>query len=382
MKIDKSNPLHWLYLAAFAIQSILGLLLRPFSVKSVITLYGHKLNGNLLPLYEGHGNTVYLSLDRAYCHHLQSKGIRAQWACGIGAAVLLARSKFIVTDHGLHSLELLLPVYQKIGLKCIDVWHGIPFKGFDADDFRLQHMYNEIWVASPPHKKLYVERYGFPAEKVVVTGYARTDVLVRPKLCTRELRNQLELPSEGPIILFAPTWSQDAQGRSLYPFGHDEAEFLEALSRFAVKHHATIILRTHLNSNGAVAKRYPSIVRMPSSEWTNTESILQVSDVLICDWSSIAFDYLLLNRPTLFLDVPAPFAKGFSLGPEYRFGPVVGNLDDLINELDCAIRRPEEYWHLHVEAHQSVRSEVYEGWDDGQATQRCLERLADAAVGL
>ena len=28
---------------------------------------------------------------------------------------------------------------------------------------------------------------------------------------------------------------------------------------------------------------------------------------------SIAFDYLLLDRPTLFLDIPAPFKKGFSL---------------------------------------------------------------------
>lgn len=378
MKIDKSKPSHWLKLLSFAAQATVGLLLRPLSKKSAVTLYGHKLNGNLLPLYQQCPDAVFLSMDRDYCLALHAQGIRAQWACTPGAALLLARSKAIISDHGLHSLEPLLPAYRKTGLKCFDVWHGIPFKGFDADDFRLQHTYDEVWVASPLHRELYIERYGFAPEKVIVTGYARTDALVQPAHTNIELREHLKLPADGAIILFAPTWAQDTQGRSLYPFGHNETEFLTVLSELARAHNATVILRTHLNSSGTEVRReYSNICRMPSNQWTDTESILQVSDVLICDWSSIAFDYLLLGRPTLFLDVPAPFRKGFSLGPEYRFGALVCSLKTLMQELERAIEQPDEYWRSHAEKHSAVLTDIYGAWADGKATQRCLERLSE-----
>lgn len=367
--------MHWIWLSTFAIQTLLGLLIRPFAKKAKTVLYGHKLNGNLLAIYQSRPDTTFLSMDRGYCKNLKSQGVRCQWACSFGSALLLANAKAIISDHGLHSLEVSLPAYRRAGLKCFDVWHGIPFKGFDADDFRLQHSYDEVWVASPLHKKLYVERYGFQPEKIIVTGYPRTDALVNTEISVKDQRSKLRLPPEGPIILFAPTWSQDAQGRSLYPFGNTESEFLAALSAFALEHAATVILRTHLNSNEMQSQRYPHIVRMPSSEWTNTEIILQVSDVLICDWSSIAFDYLLLDRPTFFLDVPAPFAKGFSLGPEYRFGAIISDLPSLLQKLKSTIKEPEIYWNQHAKTHQKIRVQVYDQFADGQATKRCLEQL-------
>ena len=56
---------------------------------------------------------------------------------------VLARAGALVTDHGLHCLSLLVRLG---GLPAYDVWHGIPFKGFDADDFRAQHRYRECWL--------------------------------------------------------------------------------------------------------------------------------------------------------------------------------------------------------------------------------------------
>ncbi|ERI52240.1 hypothetical protein N878_05310 [Pseudomonas sp. EGD-AK9] len=375
MKIDKQRPAHWCQLIAFALQALLGLLLRALLRKSAIVLYGHKLNGNLLAIYKRCPAAVFLSMDRAYCRELKAQGIRCQWACAFAAASLLARAHAIISDHGLHSLEVLLPAYRRSGLKCFDVWHGIPFKGFDADDFHLQHRYDEIWVASPLHRNLYVERYGFDPDQVVLTGYARTDALIRPCQNNAELREGFGLPQHGTLILFAPTWAQDTRGRSLFPFGHDEAEFLEALSDFAQRHQATVLLRTHLNSGSQALGSYPNVLCLPSSLWPDTESILLVSDVLICDWSSIAFDYLLLDRPTLFLDVPPPFRKGFSLGPEYRFGPVINSLPELLEQLAKALETGQDYWREHGARHRSMRQAIYGTWADGNATQRCLARL-------
>lgn len=374
MKINKRSPSHWLQLLAFAKQALAGLLLRKFNRQSAVVLYGHKLNGNLLAIYKACPEAIFLSMDRRYCQELKHQGIRCQWACSFGAARLLASATAIISDHGLHSLELLLPTYRKQGLKCFDVWHGIPFKGFDTQDFRLQQQYDETWVASELHRDLYIQRFGFTPQQTVITGYARTDALIQPRQSDAEIRTQLKLPAQGKLILFAPTWAQDNRDRTLFPFAHQAEEFLGALSAMAQKHQACVLLRTHLNSS-TIERDFPGIISLPSSQWPDTESILQVSDLLICDWSSIAFDYLLLDRPTFFLDVPAPFQKGFSLGPEYRFGPVIGSLPQLLGSLESILMTEDGYWQEHADKHQRIRSAIYGTWADGHATWRCLERL-------
>ncbi|MGP9824281.1 CDP-glycerol--glycerophosphate glycerophosphotransferase [Ectopseudomonas khazarica] len=375
MKIDKRRPSHWFQLMAFALQALLGLPLRTITQRTAVVLYGHKLNGNLLALYRQCPQAIFLSMDLRYCRELEAQGIRCQWACNFGAARLMARATALVSDHGLHSLEMLLSAYRRSGLKCFDVWHGIPFKGFDEDDFHLQHRYDETWVASELHRSLYIERYGFTRQQAVVTGYARTDALINPGQNAASLRQELGLPPQGRLILFAPTWAQDTRERNLFPFGHEPKDFLDALAALARRYQATVLLRTHLNSGDQLGSDYPDIICMPSSQWPNAESILQVSDMLICDWSSIAFDYLLLDRPTFFLDVPAPFRKGFSLGPEYRFGAVVGSLPQLLQALESALLASETYWQEYADKHRRVRQEVYGSWADGHATQRCLKRL-------
>lgn len=389
MKIDKARPSHWLWLSMFALQALFGLGLRVLGVRSrraSVILYGHKLNGNLLALYRAmvteQAKTpfrpVFLSMDRRYCRELKADGVEARWACSISGAWLLATSSALVSDHGLHALQPLHSAYRRLGLRFFDVWHGIPFKGFDADDFRLQHRYDEVWVASDLCRQMYVEKFGFDPSHVVVTGYPRTDRLVHPVDAQCVHRAALGLPLEGKLILFAPTWAQDAAGRNLYPFGCDGGMFLDALATAARRHGAGVILRTHLNSGDITWQGHENVHALPGSQYPDAEAILLASDMLVCDWSSIAFDFLLLDRPTFFLDVPAPFRKGFSLGPEYRFGAVVGDLQSLVDSLERALSTPDMYWDTHASRHASIREQVYGASADWNASARCLAQLRAA----
>lgn len=385
MKIRKSEPTHWIYLALFFLQSLLGLGIRSLPKRKgcrPVILYGHKLNGNLLAFYsyltaarDEALMPVFLTMDLNYHRKLKDAGINSCWACSASCAALLGHAAALVSDHGLHSLQPLRPLYRRMGLYFFDVWHGIPFKGFDADDFQVQRRYDEAWVASDLNRRLYLEQFGFEPKKVAVTGYARTDKLVQPTPSLMEVRRKLGLPLTGNLILFAPTWAQDVEGRSIFPFGHSEDEFLNALSGLGQRHQATIVLRSHLNSAEGANTNYHNIIRLPSSTHPDTEEILLACDVMICDWSSIAFDYLLLDRPTFFLDVPPPFRKGFSLGPEYRFGEIVGDLTSLISSIDQSLSQPDQYWIRNRERHERIKNEVYGGMADGCAAKRYFARL-------
>lgn len=391
MKIDKARPSHWLWLLLFFVQSLFGLILRVLVRRrdpATVILYGHKLNGNLLALHrmmqqEGEGaplTPVFLTMDRHYLGRLLAQGIEARWACGFSCARLLATAPALVSDHGLHALQPLLLAYRWQGMKFFDVWHGIPFKGFDATDFVLQHKYDEAWIASDLCRRLYVEKFGFDPSNVAVTGYPRTDQLVRRNADARAYRVALGLQAERRLILFAPTWAQDEDGRNLCPFGCADDRFMGVLADLAARHGADVILRTHLNSGNITWHGYANVHALSGSHYPDAEAILLASDVLICDWSSIAFDFLLLDRPTFFLDVDAPFRKGFSLGPEYRFGEVVGDLAALIDGLDRALANPERYWDVYAQHHGRIRDQIYGAYADGEASARCLARLR-VAIG-
>lgn len=386
MKIDKKSPSHWICLIRFGLNVACASVWRIFRRRRStpqIVLYGHKLAGNLLALYryldapdQTDFHVSFLTLDKNYHRQLLADGVRSVLATSVQGATLLSYADAVVSDHGLHAMSALLRFSD---LKFFDVWHGVPFKGFDADDFGVQHRYDECWVPSALMAKMYVERYGFDATKVKTTGYARTDRLVHRNENIGAIKRALELagPDVGKIVLFAPTWKQHSKQRSLFPFGIDEQEFYRSLSKLGERSGATFVMRAHLNSNVNAhdVGVWPHIVHLPHAIYPDTEAILLVSDILVCDWSSIAFDFLLLQRPTLFLDVEAPFAKGFSLGPEYRFGEIVPDMDKLLLALGRYLLHPSEYQAKFGARAAQIRQAVYGDYADGAAAARCVDRL-------
>lgn len=383
MKIDKRNFLHLFSLTAFGINVLIALLLRPLlkdKSKKTVVLYGHKLSGNLLGIYEywltkarGEADMVYLTMDKTYHRELQRDGINTVLATNVPACIaLLSRADAVVSSHGLHVIAWMV---GHSDIKFYDVWHGIPFKGFDDDDFRLQHRFNETWVTSPLLADLYVQRFGFDQDKVKVTGYSRTDRLVKPIQEKRTVRKRFGLQPSGKVVLFAPTWQQDAEQRSIYPFGIPENIFLDDLEAFAQRCNATIIIRAHLNSHEARGATRSRILYRSFAEYPDTEALLLACDVLVCDWSSIAFDWLLLQRPTVFLDVPPPFAKGFSLGPEYRFDHIAQEMDSMLHHLEQALSEAGQVDRQPTKQQILVREAIYAEYADGQASKRCVQRL-------
>ncbi|MGB1882931.1 MAG: CDP-glycerol glycerophosphotransferase family protein [Gammaproteobacteria bacterium] len=383
MKIDKRNPRHWAYLIVAALHAAVGLGLRavrPYHGRQLVLLYGHKLSGNLLALYRQLENSsesdldfAFLTLDPAYARELRSVGYRSVSALSPRFMTCLWRTGAIVTDHGLHSMSFLVRLSS---IRFVDVWHGIPFKGWDADDFRLQHGYDEVWVSAPLLADIYVEHFGFRSDQVFAIGYGRTDCLIAPAATRKETAAELGLADSGQkYVLFAPTWQHELVGRSEFPFGTKADIFFDALATVLRKQRAQCLVRSHINSRLDFDPPGDVFVMTPQHEFPDTEQILSVADVLICDWSSIAFDYLVLERPTIFLDVPPPFGKDFTLGPEYRFGAVVKDLSGLCTVLNNYLTDPDAYLLHHGERVSAVRRKVYDGFDDGLASQRYAERL-------
>ncbi len=381
MKIDKRDPYHWLLLlqqGIYTLTSIVARLLLRKTSKAVVILYGHQLSGNLKALYlewqsnfQDQFDCYFLSLDPQYSQQLREQGVRVLQCNKLSDMMLVGRCSAIITDHGLHAMQ---PFISLTSIIFIDVWHGIPFKGFIPEDFRVQQHYDEVWVSSPLLKEIYHNKFGFRQEIVKDLGYARADKLFLRQAPDPLLRDRISIPAEYKVVLYAPTWQQDDSGRNLFPFGESQCSFLRRLSETCEQHNAILVIRSHLNAS-IDTKYFENIRYCSMKEFPDAEALLLLSDVLICDWSSIAFDFLAINRPTIFLEVDSPFKNGFSLGREFRFGSIVSDMNALRGELESILTNTQPYFLQNESKHRSVCKLVYGDNTNGDVAKRQLEHL-------
>jgi CDP-glycerol glycerophosphotransferase (TagB/SpsB family) len=231
-----------------------------------------------------------------------------------------------------------------------------------------------VWVSSPLLKEIYQSKFGFRPEIVHNLGYARTDKLFLRQLPDIQFREQAYIPAGHRVVLYAPTWQQDDKGRELFPFGESQESFIQYLSEVCHQYMATLVIRSHLNASIS-AKTFDNVRYCSMREFPDTENLLQHTDILICDWSSIAFDFLALDRPTIFLDVVPPFKQGFSLGKEYRFGEIAADMLSLCMLLQHILCDPAAYAVDHGEIHWEITRKIYGNNTDGNAASRQLDRV-------
>ena len=389
MKIDKKNYKHWFVLGWSLVTISLIIVMRPFlrikhkaSQNKIIIFYGHTLNGNLRSFFdylkrEKGFKPYFLSIDSSYLKRLERAGEDSDDLLSLlkpKDLPSIARSDAFVSSHGLHFLRVLK---KTTDIKFFDVWHGIPYKGFAASDFNHLHDHDQSWVSSEKLKDIYVNKFGFDAERVKVTGYGRVDQLVDGSLRDRQrLIDKYKLPARDKYVLIAPTWKQDDKGRNILPFNTEEKEFFSKVDEVARNHNAEIIFRTHLNSQEEISTDGLSNTKfMPYSKYELAEEFLALSDVLVSDWSSISFDYLALDRPTIFLDIKHPFKNGLSFGAEYRFGDIVGSFDELIEVLDKNLESPQAYMNRNQEKIEMTKKAAYDDTLDGKSCERYLKEL-------
>lgn len=380
MKINKFNPLHWLYLALSGTWIVLGLMARALRARhdrSVVVLYGHKLQGNLLALkreLDSRSSDIegyFLTLDPIYYYNQRNSG----WLLALNPFHIfkVAFSDCIVTDHGLHALA---PFLRFTSIQFVDVWHGVPFKGFVSDDFRIQHQYDEVWVSSPAMKTIYREEFGFSEQQLHVTGYGRIDSLLEYAKEPSQQIQRLGLdPKKCKRVLFAPTWRQelraDAEGGRIASL----QEMLSSLDQCAKEKDLEIIFRPHINFSWKDIDIGSNTTVLDSAQYSDTEAILAVADCLITDWSSIAFDFMALGRPLIFIDCDPPFRYGLTLSGRLRAGRVVKTAMDLQEAVSEALENPAQYNSEYGSAYREAREIAWDETLDGKSTSRYAERL-------
>lgn len=289
---------------------------------------------------------------------------------------LMARAKYFVNNVNFPD-----NVVKRPGQVHLMTQHGTPLKKMGLDqmsypvgarntDFRAMIKRSDRWdylISSNPLSSEAWDR-GFPCHyEMLEIGYPRNDRLVRATAAERaRLRAELGVPEGKKAILYAPTHRDYLDG---YRPMFDIRRFGREIGDEYV-----MLLRAHyFYKHGAPAEVSAQVIDV--SEWPSVEDLCIASDVLLTDYSSIMFDYAVLeDRPiVVYANDWTTYVRtrgvNFDITAEPP-GPVATTEDELIE-----VFRSGTAWSDPVgKARDDFRARFCP-WDDGNAAERAVRRF-------
>lgn len=340
--------------------------------------------GNCRTLYEALATDPeydcrWISMERSDPH--------GTWRYSPSAVWTILRAGALVVDNYLYSV---LPhMYVARDKLVFQTWHGVGIKRLGRYEKRPQReivrilrdasRYDVFIATSPLMRQHFAESFDIPVDRVQIVGYPRNDVFARSHSVRKRVRQVLEARVGCPfrhLIFYAPTWREGNRIVPAFAAGH-----LEHLAGQLAVYDAILVTKWH----PITRDRHPALEshsgRLFSYDrvWDGeVEELLCATDVLVTDYSSIAYDFVLLDRPIVFTMADADeYAqyRGFIPGAQDLLpGPVVNDYAGLIDRLNAFLLEGCDDWR---QQRQHVCKQFH-SFTDGRSTARCLELLREA----
>jgi hypothetical protein len=214
----------------------------------------------------------------------------------------------------------------------INTSHNQPTK-FEAYPKEFLQNYNVHFLTGPLHREQYEHMFALHGLdtsqfRLLNVGYPKSDRLLQGGYARGRVLNDLGLNPARKTVLYAPAWDP---GGSLRCFGEKVIEQLLSLGdvNVIVKLHP-ISYTPSTSSNfefyaGGVDwverfRRFESNPRFRHVTNFQVDPLLVASDALVTDFSSVALEFIVLDKPVLYLDCPEYFEKTLKL-PAYNSDP-------------------------------------------------------------
>ncbi|MEJ9228739.1 CDP-glycerol glycerophosphotransferase family protein [Peribacillus butanolivorans] len=290
----------------------------------------------------------------------------------------LATSEYLINNSTFQSFFI-----PKINQIYINTWHGTPLKnmGFDipgnpaVSQNVVRNFLSADYILSPnAHTTdIFTRSYklnGLYKGKIVEEGYPRIDLTLNtnPKEYKDYLRTLgLKINDGKENILYAPTW----KGTNLAKVDNDILQIIADInyleSQIGEQYNLLIKVHPFLYKE---ANKHTEIKNRLIPDYVDTNELLATVDLLITDYSSIFFDFLVTNKPILFYtwdtDVYSE-QRGQYLKNDELPGPMLFNSKELAH----AIKDIKNVKLFYSEKYKNMQKQ-FTNYDDGNVTERIV----------
>lgn len=254
------------------------------------------------------------------------------------------RSTVIVTSSPLEPIKLLFPAQIHIAAN-----YYIPFKS----DIKWKVEKSSIsFVITTGELPAVIDSKvsAVPLNQYIPLGFARNDHLTRPRLSREEVLESLEMEPKQRILVYNPT--HRAQIESSVDYKRHIKDLLRSSQLLDVlnEQNAVLVVKLHSDDVGIsdIDGSHPSI-KFYKPGVISYYDILPHAELMITDYSSIYFDFLLTNKPVIFYHFDYESYKasrGFSHSnlSEICAGPRCFSQTELLAEISSLLGGGADVW--------------------------------------
>lgn len=254
------------------------------------------------------------------------------------------------------------------GAITINLWHGVPWKKIGLDTFSNDNNLRKIYAGyvlklhrpsaylsvSSDFTKI-LKSANFAREKgIIKSGYPRNSIFYN-KQSVQEARNKMlnvikskfgvKIDDSIKLITYMPTFRDKTNN----VFSFEQIASDKRLEGVLDEHNAIIVQKAHfINDSNNPSKKSQSSKRILALNDVAAQELLAATDILITDYSSGFFDFLVLNRPIIHYLYDYDYYANKDRGLYYRKEDVVcgdapETVDELIKFIDDNLRNPDKY---------------------------------------
>jgi len=298
-------------------------------------------------------------------------------------------AKYIISTHGWQ--------FKSKNQVVIELWHGIPLKNIGYDGLKLHGIFStlqniqnyvyakniDVFVTGSKFTKIcFSSTFQIKPGNVVVLGHPRCDALYQSKIKSMNILETLvgKIPEGTKIILYMPTYrtymDEKKSSKQILKTIIENKDFKDFLNR----NNLLFICKPHPYDEKFYSNYQDDNIKVIlNSKFTDNHytiyDFLNVVNILITDYSSIYFDYLLTSNPIIYY-IPdfANYCKepGFFLTPfeEWTPGDKAKNVKELIEAIQENTIHPNKY-----ENERTNLKRIMFKNDDGQSSQRVCDYI-------
>ena len=269
-----------------------------------MTENSNELSGNLKSLYEQINKNKHKVI--VFCKNRYDK--KYNFYSLFSATLMLAKADTIILDN---YVQILTHINLSKKVKLIQLWHaGIGFKSVGYARFGLtgsphpykscHRKYTEAIVDSPDFIDIYKEVFGCKSEIIHPYGIPRIDNYLNRdvinKTCEKLYKINNDLKNK-KTILFSPTYRGSNAGDAYYDNNKID---LNQIGKFCKQNDFIFIIKMHpfIKEKISIPSEYSKYI----IDYSNVDinELIYISDIMITDYSSCAYEYSLFNRPLIF----------------------------------------------------------------------------------
>lgn len=271
----------------------------------------------------------------------------------------------------------------------VNLWHGVPWKKILYDNVkntsiidkfiikfnRYFFAYDMFLVPSVSFEKIMLNQVNKNVS-LIKAGYPRNSIFYDKnvlQIIRRKVDNLFNSCKGKKIILYMPTFRDDSDAFFDFQHMNDNRDFIQLMR----KNNAILIQKKHFIKSKVKYDDIKTEYVINVDNEISSQELLGVADILITDYSSCFFDFLIMNKPIIHFLYDYEYYCNCNRGLYYdindvKCGECVDSVPKLISQINHYFEEPNTDCKLRVD-----RKKTYMSYDNENSCIQIYKAIAD-----